>query len=320
MLDSLFFLCYNQIMKNLQTTTIQNSYIGNPKLSKSQRGYSICELSIASPFRSSRAFFNLVNTEYPTLHEHNHWEIFVIIEGKIMHDLNGKQTILSKGDCVILRPQDVHNLTFVNNKHIRYLHANFGFDQEFAETLFALYTPIEELKKSKKPLSFFLTNEEVTALFEKLLYIQTLGKQAYETNTKLLINFLTIKFFEQRQNLEDHYPNWLKQFLNYIHNPNHLDQSIPDLAKQTSYSYTQLSRLFKQYFNMSLSQYILNIKMTYAKRLLRTTDMTILQIATSMLFYDSIATFNHNFKKFYSMTPSEYRRSCAQKRKEEEQQ
>ena len=58
--------------------------------------------------------------------------------------------------------------------------------------------------------------------------------------------------------------------------------------------------------------------MTYAKRLLRTTDMTILQISSSMLFYDSLATFNHNFKKFFSMTPSEYRKSCAQKRKEEE--
>lgn len=252
------------------------------------------------------------------LHEHNHWEIFVIIEGKIMHNLNGVHSVLSKGDCVILRPQDVHNLTFVDNKNIRYSHVNFGFDQEFAESLFSLYVPIETLKKSKKPLTFFLTNEEITDLFEKLFYIQTLGKQAYETNTKLLINFLVIKFFEQLQNTEEHFPSWLKQFLSYIHNPSHLDQPISELAKQTPYSYTQLSRLFKQYLNISLSQYLLSIKMTYAKRLLRTTDMTILQISSSMLFYDSLATFNHNFKKFFSMTPSEYRKSCAQKRKEEE--
>ena len=142
-------------MKPTSKNNIHNSYIGNPKFSKSNRGYSVCELSISSPFRNSRVFFNVVNTEYPMLHEHNHWEIFVIIEGKIMHNLNGVHSVLSKGDCVILRPQDVHNLTFVDNKNIRYSHVNFGFDQEFAESLFSLYVPIETLKKSKKPLTFF---------------------------------------------------------------------------------------------------------------------------------------------------------------------
>lgn len=267
----------------------------------------IASISMSSPFSDSSVFFNFVNTEYPVSHQHNHWEIQVILEGKIRHTLNGCSSVITRGDCSIIRPSDRHKLEFTQKNEQNYQHVNFGFNNETAERLFSLYIPYESFLNDTVPLSFTLKNEELIALMDKLLYIQTLKKSAYESNTLLLINSLAIRYFEQKLNLPSSYPDWLKEFLNYINNPTHLDKSMEQLADFSPYSYSHLSRIFKSYLNISLTEYVMEIKMTYAKRLLRTTELTTLQIS-SMLFYDSLSTFNHNFKKKFGMTPSEYRR------------
>ena len=268
----------------------------------------IASISMSSPFSDSSVFFNFVNTDYPVLHQHNHWEIQVVFEGKIKHTINGVSSTITRGDCSIIRPCDRHKLEFIHTTDRNYQHINFGFSQEVAKKLFSLYIPYESLINSTFPLSFTLPNEELTSLMDKLLYIQTLKKTPYETSTLLIINALAIRYFEQTLNLPSSYPDWLKNFINYINSPTHLDRSVEALAELTPYSYSHLSRIFKTYVNVSLSEYITEIKMTYAKRLLRTTDLTTLQIS-SMLFYDSLSTFNHNFKKKFDITPTEYRKS-----------
>ena len=47
--------------------------------------------------------------------------------------------------------------------------------------------------------------------------------------------------------------------------------------------------------------------MKYATKLLKRTNMNILHIST-YLGYDSIASFNRNFKKYFNTTPSDYRK------------
>ena len=47
--------------------------------------------------------------------------------------------------------------------------------------------------------------------------------------------------------------------------------------------------------------------MGYAKRLLRTTRLTTLQISET-IGYSSLSSLNHLFKKKYGITPSEYRK------------
>ncbi len=268
----------------------------------------IASISMSSPFSDSSVFFNFVNTDYPVLHQHNHWEIQVVFEGKIKHTINGVSSTITRGDCSIIRPSDRHKLELIHTTDRNYQHINLGFSQEVAEKLFSLYIPYKSLINSTIPLSFTLPNEELTSLMNKLLYIQTLKKTPYETNTLLIINTLAIRYFEQTLNLPSSYPDWLKDFLNYINNPTNLDRSVEALAELTPYSYSHLSRIFKSYVHVSLSEYIMEIKMTYAKRLLRTTDLTTLQIS-SMLFYDSLSTFNHNFKKKFGITPTEYRKN-----------
>ena len=99
----------------------------------------------------------------------------------------------------------------------------------------------------------------------------------------------------------------LYQILAYINE--HFDESVNlDLLANRFYvSKYHLSREFKKEYNQTIIQYLLNKRITYAKKLLRFTDMSIGEIAQKCGIGD-MNYFNKVFKKVEGSTASEYRR------------
>lgn len=64
------------------------------------------------------------------------------------------------------------------------------------------------------------------------------------------------------------------------------------------------SRLFKFATGQTPQQYIQNVRMSQALKLLTTTTLSVSSIATAV-GYDSVASFSKAFKRCYSMSPSE---------------
>ena len=69
---------------------------------------------------------------------------------------------------------------------------------------------------------------------------------------------------------------------------------------------TYLCSLFAQQTGMTISQYVTNIKVEEAKRIMDITPKTIAEIA-AYLGYSSQSHFQRVFKKHTGMTPGEYR-------------
>ena len=78
------------------------------------------------------------------------------------------------------------------------------------------------------------------------------------------------------------------------------------MAQDLFLSRSYLSTKFKKETGMTLSQYIQEQKIEKAKSLLKTTDRSILEIAT-YLGFSSQGYFQNVFKKLTGMTPKEYR-------------
>lgn len=78
------------------------------------------------------------------------------------------------------------------------------------------------------------------------------------------------------------------------------------IAQQMRISPNYLSAIFKAETGIRLTEYITNIKMREAARLLRESNRNILEI-TSLVGYDNANYFSRLFKKQYGITPSEYR-------------
>lgn len=110
--------------------------------------------------------------------------------------------------------------------------------------------------------------------------------------------------------LEQFYKDEKSEFVKKIENINLFENpkiSLADLCEYTGYSQTHFERLMLQHFGCSGIEYFNRIKGNLVCRLLRTTDMTISQIAEETGFYDS-SHLNTFFKKRFGTTPGKYRK------------
>ena len=83
--------------------------------------------------------------------------------------------------------------------------------------------------------------------------------------------------------------------------------TIEELSKQYLINPTTLKAAFKSVYGTSLAAHIREHRMEQAAKLLRTSDMTIAQIAQAV-GYDSQSKFTSAFKAFFHMLPREYRK------------
>lgn len=87
-----------------------------------------------------------------------------------------------------------------------------------------------------------------------------------------------------------------------------MDISVSEVAAQVGLSDSKLSSSFKAEYAMTPIEYMTSLRMHRARKLLRTTRMSVKDIAIECGYYD-ISGFNRRFKSYTSMTPQQYRQS-----------
>lgn len=79
-----------------------------------------------------------------------------------------------------------------------------------------------------------------------------------------------------------------------------------DIAKAVGVTPNYVSVLFRKGFDMTFVEYLTNLRISEAKKLLENTDKKIYQIAEAVGFDDAYY-FSKNFKNVIGMSPKEYR-------------
>lgn len=101
----------------------------------------------------------------------------------------------------------------------------------------------------------------------------------------------------------------------YIEENTHSNFSITALAEQYNYNEKYLGRLFKRRTGYTIREYCNQVRLNKAKKLLKSTKLSIAQIATQA-GYNNVTYFNRVFKAHSRMSPLQYR----QKKKSSKQQ
>ena len=81
-----------------------------------------------------------------------------------------------------------------------------------------------------------------------------------------------------------------------------------EIAQEVNMSYSWFRKKFKEYTGFSPAQYIIELRIQRAKKLLANTDMSIKEIAYYLNF-DNLSYFSQIFKKQAGYTPVSYRRT-----------
>lgn len=107
--------------------------------------------------------------------------------------------------------------------------------------------------------------------------------------------------FNKRQHLIK-----IEEVLKYILENFTKDIRLNDVAPILSVSPQYFSTIFKKITGMTFIEYLNNLRINHAVKLLKETDKKIIHIAVECGF-NNTANFNSIFKKFIGKTPSEYR-------------
>lgn len=234
------------------------------------------------------------------LHWHEHIELQFVLRG-VLTVKCGTQTLeLKKHDCLIINANELHegigeencecfkfklHPSFFDQKH--YIFENLVRDPAVS----SLMLKITELAQSTDDGDAYILKGHIFNLIGHLC-----KAHATKALTPGAIEESNEKF--QKMNL----------IATYLHSNYATKISAKTLAEMTHYTYSYFSCAFKEVFGVPLTKYLLDIRISKASTLLRTTDMNITEIAASSGFSDT-NYFARAFKKEAGCSPSEYRKS-----------
>jgi AraC family cel operon transcriptional repressor len=245
------------------------------------------------------------------LHFHDYYEIFIITTGKCIHRVNDQDQILGSGSMVFIRPEDNHCYDFYNAEDCQFININFQTEMvEYAfdyigDRIFAQY-----LKSLKLPPYLILSPEEIesaVAKGEQIHMYSTFDKPKSKILAKsLLIDALTSFFLNYKNDQPSSIPAWFDSLLFQMQKKENFCVGLPMLYSISGKSKGHLNRIFKQYLGTTPTNYINHLKLSYAKNLLLTTNLDILEVAFEAGF-DNLSHFYHMFKDFFGVTPGNIR-------------
>lgn len=261
-------------------------------------------------FKETETYLQYRIKGYPIIHKHDYWECFILLNGAALHNTATGTNHITKGHVSILHPENEH---FIIPQDDKYVELTFSVTDHVFQTLCNSISAqlYNQICSHHDPIDFYL-NENMYAIIKQKaeLYLSLDPKRKAELSSiiKLLwLNILENVYLEHLQQNKN-YPDWLNQFIIEIKKPENISLNITKIYKLSNFSHSHLTRLFKQYTGKTLISYFKEMKLTYACMLLSTTNQTTLSIS-GMVGYNSLSTFNKNFKEFYGITPTEFRKN-----------
>lgn len=251
------------------------------------------------------------------IHSHDFVEIVYIIEGSGRHRINDEEFEVKAGNLLFINYGCTHAF-HVDDKLVAYnLMIRVDYftekmaknDQLFYMLALTSFEKIQRELNDKSPLVFFDYSErdEIFGLFKKVedeLSKNELGKSlVLDSYISIILCKVFRKIFMQDGEKDLLIP---QDIIDYIATHFHEKLSLSDLSQRCFYNPTYFSRLFKKAFNMSFTDYVMELRLKHCCELLKNSDYTIERIIEECgfsgrnLFYD-------RFKAQYGCTPNEYR-------------
>lgn len=256
---------------------------------------------------------------YP-IHNHSVYELNFVENAKGVRRIVGdSQEVIGDYDLCLITSPDLEHVWEQNECHsddIREITVQFDFSMS-DETLFGRnpYASITRMmQEAKKGLSFPL--QAIMKVYGMLDTLSSVKDGFYAVQQFLTILYELSRCENARTlasnsyakvTVEDNSRRILK-VKNFI-SKNYMDElRLPELASLAGMSSSAFSRFFKLHTGRNISEYIIDLRLGYAARMLVDTDKSISEIGFDCGF-NNLSNFNRIFKKKKGCSPSEFRES-----------
>ncbi len=253
------------------------------------------------------------------LHYHQNIELFYVMSGELVVDIDDKSYHIKKGDIILINANKEHLVKGINLLGARF-EIDFHLLAEHMGSMRLLFWCNSVVDKNAayaelrslldQILKRYFEQDDQAALYLNALYFQALYV--------LTSNFL-VKASDARLNIGDSNDRIrVMEIQNYVQANYQSKISLNDLAKRLYLSNAYLSKYIKRQTGMTFMEYLNNVRFFHAIDELLYSDKNITDIALDSGFPSS-AAFGKAFRKVYGEAPSEYRKKIEDTQKQEKQ-
>jgi len=250
-----------------------------------------------------------------TLHQHDFYELVVVVAGSGAHLQKGGGKPISGGNVFLVRPGVFHGYGQIDDlelynvligekalrPHIRELSEISGFDELFLHEEEEI--PIAKLNSHQLAELMVLVNA-IRLESERMDISYGASTMAYAKLLQLIITVCRFHSAHRRSNVVT--DGRLESVITYMEQ--HLDRSISlkELASYSAMSISTLNRQFKLATGWSPIDYHIHRRILYAARLLLTTDLS-MELVSDRTGFSDANYFARQFRTHMQMSPRQYK-------------
>lgn len=244
------------------------------------------------------------NNKYLQKHWHQFFEIEVFISGSGTHIINGISYPIKKGEMHLMKLTDIHEFSFESNCELYLVQIPTQYLSEDINSVI--------LNCKKDMIVYFDENEfEKIEQLYKLLVEEKNKKDLYNPGIiKSLITTLILMFFRKlnvnEKDIPDKYNDRMNNIIIYMQNNFQHPLSLAEIAEKFYMNSEYFSRYFKKHMGIGPKEYLVGIRMEYAKKAVQETQLKSVDICMAC-GYNSMTTFLRDFKQTYNCTPKKMR-------------
>ena len=233
---------------------------------------------------------NGIDFSFP-MHLHSSFEFVFVTEGEMEIVVDGRQYILHQEEALLIFPNQLHELK--TKQHSCHFLCIFSL---------GIVSAYSKMINGKIPL-----DNHFCPVFSDVEKLASLTEGDSIIKIKACLYSICSQFddnarYEQRTIADD---DLISKIFRFVEENYGGDCSLDALSKYTSYHYVYLSKFFKKCTGISFTEYVNRYRVSEACTLLQNNSQTILKTAYDCGF-DSLRSFNRNFKNIMGVTPSTY--------------
>ncbi|MGT2811893.1 AraC family transcriptional regulator [Streptococcus minor] len=257
-------------------------------------------------------------------HWHNEFEINYVYEGSARYHIDYHYFDSQTGDIILIRPNAMHSIHPIQDlEHVTdslVYHLDFLGTSNLDQTSMLYLQPLQH-DILKTVLRIQPHQEGYSAIKEVLFTIFDIIKRQepyYELLLKSqLFQFLHLLYQHDyiiKKNTDNLYRKneKLRGLIDHIHHHYQENLTIEEMADYMGYSKTHFMSVFKQQTGTSCMEFVIQVRLREACSLLTSSLKTVLEISNQVGF-NNLSNFNRQFKRYYHMTPSRYRKQFRKK-------
>ena len=248
------------------------------------------------------------------VHWHDEFEIIYVKSGFLTVSISGENYIGKPGDAFVVSPGNLHFMgsqtgnvdyfTFLfplkyisfrtddilDDKLLEPLNSgHLIISPEIEDTVKEQCEQLVEIYGAKKEESQSKITAQIKTKIILLQFILELWKKGFivenDTSGKNTVEKEMVSYIQQ---------NFTGKIL------------LKEFGEQFHLSEKYISRYFKEHFHITISQYVMYLRLEHAKQLLQDTDIPVTEVAMQS-GYQNVSYFIRSFKKTYGMSPLKYR-------------